>query len=44
MVSVYIALIIYKVSTINQVPAHLQDEVLTGLTALGMDGYGNPLP
>ena len=44
MVAVYIALIVYKVRTIDTVPAHLQDEVLAGLAALGLDGYGDPLP
>ena len=43
MVAVYIALIVHKVRTIDSVPAHLQDEVLAGLAALGLDGYGNPL-
>jgi hypothetical protein len=42
MVSVYIALIVYKVRTNDSVPKHLQDEVLAGLEALGLDGYGNP--
>lgn len=44
MVAVYIALIVHKVRTIDSVPVHLQDEVLAGLAALGLDGYGNPLP
>jgi hypothetical protein len=43
MVDVYIALIVKKLRTINQVPTQLQAEVLAGLNALGLDGYGNPL-
>lgn len=44
MVDVYIALIVRKLRTIDQVPVQLQPQVLAGLNALGLDGYGNPLP
>lgn len=43
MVDVYVALIINKRRTIEQVPAQLQAAVLAELNALGLDGYGNPL-
>lgn len=43
MVAVYIALIVYKVRTIDSVPKHLQEEVLTGLKAIGFDGNGDPI-
>jgi hypothetical protein len=43
MVDVYIALIIYKLRTIDQVPKNLRPAVLAELNALGLDGYGNPL-
>ena len=43
MVDVYVALITYKESTIDGVPAHLRPIVLSKLAALGLDGYGNPL-
>lgn len=44
MVDVYVALIVKKRRTIEQVPAQLQEAVLAELAALGLDGYGNPLP
>ena len=44
MVDVYITLIVNKRRTIDQVPAQLKSDVLAGLNALGLDGYGNPLP
>lgn len=44
MVDLYVALIVNKRRNINQVPVHLQAEVLADLNALGLDGYGNPLP
>lgn len=44
MVDVYIALIVKGVRTIDQVPVNLRPAVLEGLAALGLDGYGNPLP
>jgi hypothetical protein len=43
MVDVYVALIIKKRRTIEQVPAQLKDAVLAELNALGLDGNGNPL-
>ena len=43
MVDVYIALIVRKLRTIDQVPAQLKVKVLEGLNAIGLDGYGNPL-
>lgn len=43
-VDMYVALIIAKRRTIEQVPAHLQEAVLADLAAIGLDGYGNPLP
>lgn len=44
MIDVYIALIVKHLRTIDQVPVQLQVSVLAGLNALGLDGYGNPLP
>lgn len=44
MVDLYVALIVNKRRNITQVPVHLQAEVLADLNALGLDGYGNPLP
>ena len=44
MVDVYIALIVRKLRTIDQVPTQLRVKVLEGLNAIGLDGYGNPLP
>lgn len=44
MVDVYVALIINGRRTIDQVPANLRPAVLAELNALGLDGYGNPLP
>lgn len=43
MVAIYVALIMYKRRTIEQVPKHLQTAVLADLTALGLDGNGDPL-
>lgn len=43
-VDMYVALIIAKRRTIEQVPAHLQEAVLADLAAIGLDRYGNPLP
>lgn len=43
MLGIFVALITYKQMTINQVPPHLQNDVLTALNVLGLDGYGNPL-
>lgn len=44
MVDVYIALIVRKLRTIDQVPVQLRAKVLEGLNAIGLDGYGNQLP
>ena len=44
MVDVYITLIVNKRRTIDQVPAQLKAAVLEGLSSIGLDGYGNPLP
>ena len=43
MVDVYVALIIHKLRTIDQVPANLKPAVTSELNVLGLDGYGNPL-
>lgn len=42
MVAVYVALITYQVYTIDNVPAQLKDAVTAALSALGLDGTGNP--
>lgn len=44
MVDLYVALIINKRRTISQVPLQFQEAVMADLTALGLDGNGNPLP
>lgn len=45
MVDVYVALIVYHIDTIDDVPTQsLKTAVLAKLTALGLDGNGNPLP
>ena len=44
MVDVYVALIVGGRRNITQVPVHLQADVLAALAALGLDGYGKPLP
>ncbi len=41
MVDVYVALIVHKLRTIDQVPAHLRPAVLEELKTLGLDGHGN---
>ena len=43
MVAVYVALIIYKRRTIETVPACFKEAVLADLTALGLDGNGDPI-
>lgn len=43
MVAVYVALIIYKRRTINTVPARFKEAVMADLTALGLDGNGDPI-
>lgn len=40
----YVALIIAKRKTIDMVPSHLKAAVLANLNAIGLDGYGDPLP
>lgn len=44
MVDMYVALILNKRRTIDQVPTQWKEPVLADLNALGVDGYGNPLP
>lgn len=47
MVDVYIALIVHTDvthRTIDTVTAALKEAVLAGLKAIGLDGYGQPLP
>lgn len=43
MVDMYVALIINKRRTIDQVPTQYKEPVLADLTALGLDGFGNPV-
>ena len=43
MVAVYVALIIYKRRTIETVPARFKEAVMADLTALGLDGNGDPI-
>lgn len=43
MVDVYIALITMGSRTIDSVPLRLRADVLAGLNAIGLDGYGNPI-
>lgn len=43
MVDVYVALIIRKRRTIEQVPQNLRAQVLADLNALGLDGNGKPI-
>jgi hypothetical protein len=43
MVDVYVALIVKGRRTIDQVPSSLRQQVLDELTALGLDGNGNPI-
>jgi hypothetical protein len=44
MVAIFSGLIAGKRRTIDDVPDHLKEPVLADLNALGLDGYGNPLP
>jgi hypothetical protein len=44
MVDMYVALIINKRRTLSQVPIQYRDAVSADLTALGLDGNGDPLP
>jgi len=43
MVDLYVALIINKRRTIEQVPAQFQVSVMADLSALGLDGNGDPI-
>ena len=43
MVDMYLALVINHRRTINQVPTQFRDAVMADLTALGLDGNGNPI-
>lgn len=43
LVDLYVALIINKRRTIDQVPSQFKDPVLTDLNAIGLDGNGDPL-
>lgn len=43
MVDVYITLIVFGRRTIDKVPENIRDAVLTELTIMGIDGYGNPI-
>jgi hypothetical protein len=44
MVDMYVVLILNKRRTIDQVPEQWKELVLADLRAIGVDGYGNPLP
>ena len=44
MVDMYVALILNKRRVITQVPMQWREPVLADLAAVGVDGYGNPLP
>lgn len=44
MVAIFVGLIVGKRQTIDYVPDHLKVHVLADLNALGLDGYGEPLP
>lgn len=43
MVDVYVTLIVLKRRTIEQVPNHLQPAVLADLSAMGLNGNGDPI-
>lgn len=43
MVDMYLALVINHRRTITQVPVQFRDAVMADLTALGLDGNGNPI-
>jgi hypothetical protein len=43
MVDLYVALIVAGRRTIDQVPERYREAVLADLTALGLDGNGNPI-
>lgn len=44
MIDLYVALIIAGRRTIDTTPERFRAAVLVELNALGLDGYGNPLP
>lgn len=43
MVALYVALIVAGRRTIEQVPPKFQEAVMADLTAIGVDGHGNPV-
>ena len=43
MVAIYVALIVAKRRTTNQVPARYREAVIADLRALGLDENGDPL-
>jgi hypothetical protein len=43
MVDLYVALIVNKRRTIDQVPTQFKEPVLADLNALGLDGNGDPI-
>lgn len=43
MIAIFSGLIVGKRRTIKDVPEHLKEPVLADLSALGLDGNGNPL-
>lgn len=43
MVDAYVALIIHKRRELDKIPAHLREAVEKELTALGLDGLGDPI-
>lgn len=43
MVDLYVALILNKRRTIDQVPTQFKEPVLTDLNVLGLDGNGDPI-
>ena len=43
MIDMYVALIINHRRTIEQVPIQYREAVMADLTALGLDGNGNPI-
>jgi predicted aspartyl protease len=44
LIDTYVGLIVVHRRTIDQVPENLRTAVQADLTALGLDGNGNPLP
>lgn len=43
-VTIFVSLIVAKRRTIDEVPDNLKADVLADLNAMGLDGYGDPLP